>query len=220
MAERVPPGRAGRLWLLGRLASARRSVELLDRKRKLLQREDARLSALCDATRARWETACAEAETWGLRATVLGGASEMALAAAPVAGRARVDLTWRNTMGVPHPDVSRSEPAVIRSADAAAANAAVGPAAAAYRRALEAAVAHAAAEMSRRVVAVELRATERRQRAIERHRLPALEDDLARLELRLDELERDERVVARWAQQRRLESRGPQARHAPGVSAP
>jgi vacuolar-type H+-ATPase subunit D/Vma8 len=61
--------------------------------------------------------------------------------------------------------------------------------------------------MSRRVVNVELRATERRQRAIERHRLPALEEALARLELRLDELERDERVVARWAQQRRLELR-------------
>ncbi len=220
MAERVPPGRAGRLWLLGRLASARRSVELLDRKRKLLQREDVRLSALCDQTRARWETACADAERWGLRATVLGGASDVARAAAAVAGRASVDLTWRNTMGVPHPDVSRSEPAVLPSQDAAAANAAVAPAAAAYRRALEAAVAHAAADMSRRVVNAELRATERRQRAIERHRLPALEEDLARLELRLDELERDERVVVRWAQQRRLESRRTRGRPSSGVPAP
>jgi V/A-type H+-transporting ATPase subunit D len=207
MAERVPPGRAGRLWLLGRLASARRSVDLLDRKRKLLQREDARLAGLCDETRRGWEIACVDGEKWGLRATVLGGASDVAVAAAAVAGRASVDLTWRNTMGVSHPDVSLSEPAVLPSAQAAAANAAVGPAAAAYRRALEAAVAHAAADMSRRVVNVELRATERRQRAIERHRLPALEEALARLELRLDELERDERVVARWAQQRRLELR-------------
>jgi len=53
MPERVPPGRAGRLWLLGRVASARRSVELLDRKRKLLQREDARLTELCEQTRMR-----------------------------------------------------------------------------------------------------------------------------------------------------------------------
>jgi len=207
MAERVPPGRAGRLWLLGRLASARRSVDLLDRKRKLLQREDARLAGLCEETRQRWETACADGETWGLRATVLGGASDVAVAAAAVAGRANVDLTWRNTMGVSHPDVARSEPAVLPATEAAAANAAVAPAAAAYRRALQAAVAYAAADMSRRVVNAELRATERRQRAIERHRLPALEEDLARLELRLDELERDERVVARWAHQRRLESR-------------
>jgi vacuolar-type H+-ATPase subunit D/Vma8 len=136
----------------------------------------------------------------------LGGASDVATAAAVVAGRARVDLAWRNTMGVRHPDVSRNEPAVLPSLDAAAANAAVAPAAAAYRGALEAAVAHAAVDMSLRVVDVELRATERRQRAIERHRLPDLEEALARLELRLDEFERDERVVARWAQRRRLES--------------
>jgi V/A-type H+-transporting ATPase subunit D len=207
MAERVPPGRAGRLWLLGRVASARRSVELLDRKRKLLQREHSRLAGLCDETRERWETTCVDGEKWGLWATVLGGVSDVALAAAAVAGRASVELTWRNTMGVPHPDVSRSEPAVLASAEAAAANAAVAPAAAAYRRALEAAVAHAAADLSRRVVNAELRATERRQRAIERHRLPALEEALARLELRLDEMERDERVVARWAQRRRLDLR-------------
>jgi len=207
MAERVPPGRAGRLWLLGRIAAARRSVDLLDRKRELLQREDARLAALSGDTRRRWEIACVESEAWGRRATVLSGVSDVAGAAAAVAGRARVDLTWRNTMGVPHPDVVRSAPAILPSGEAAAANAAVAPAAAAYRRALVAAAAHAAADMSHRLVSGELRATERRQRAIERHRLPALEDDLSRLELRLDEMERDERVVSRWAQQHRAESR-------------
>jgi V/A-type H+-transporting ATPase subunit D len=158
---------------------------------------------LCDETRQRWETACVDAEQWGLRATVLGGASDVALAATAVAGRARVDLLWRNTMGVQHPDVSRCELAMLPSAEAAASNAAVAPAAAAYRRALEAAVAHAAADMSFRVLNAELHATQRRQRAIERHRLPALEEALAQLELRLDELEREERVVARWAQRRR-----------------
>ena len=107
MPEPFRPGRAGRLWLLGRLASARRSVELLDRKRKLLRREHERLTDAVRQTRQRWETACADAERWGLRATVLGGASDVALAAAAVAGRASVDVTWRNTMGVAHPDVSR-----------------------------------------------------------------------------------------------------------------
>ena len=37
----------------------------------------------------------------------------------------------------------------------------------------------------------------------ERHRLPALSDALRRLELRLDELEQEERVVTRWARRRR-----------------
>jgi V/A-type H+-transporting ATPase subunit D len=205
MPDRVPPGRAGRLWLRGRIAAARRSVELLDRKRKLLQLEHARLIQATDATRQRWETACVDGDRWGLRARVLGGASDVALAAAVVAGRASVALEWRNTMGVRHPEVARTEPAVLPSAEAAAANAAVAPAAAAYRRALEAAVDHAAANMSLRVVEAELRATERRQRAIERHRLPALAEALWRLELHLDELEREERVVTRWAQRRRLD---------------
>jgi len=203
MPDRVPPGRAGRLWLRGRIAAARRSAELLDRKRKLLQIEHARLAQASEATRTRWEAACVDGDRWGLRARVLGGASDVALAAAVVAGRADVALEWRNTMGVRHPEVARTEPAVLPPPDAAAANAAVAPAAAAYRRALEAAVDHAAANMSLRVVEAELRATERRQRAIERHRLPTLVEALRRLELYLDELEREERVVTRWAQRRR-----------------
>lgn len=203
MAEPVPPGRAGRLWLLRRLASARRSLELLDRKRQLLQRELLLLADRCDETERQWARACAEAERWGLRAVALGGAADMALAAAAVAGRTRVEVPWHSTMGVRHPGDPRCAPAVLSPGDAAAANAAVGPAAAAYRQAIAAAAAHAAAATSLRVLDAELQATRRRHRAIERHRLPALEEALRRLELRLDELEREERVVTRWAQQRR-----------------
>jgi V/A-type H+-transporting ATPase subunit D len=203
MAEHVPPGRAGRLWLLGRLASARRSVELLDRKRQLLRRELVRLATLRDETSQRWVIACAEAERWGLRATVLGGAFGMALSAAPVAGRANVEVAWRNTMGVRHPDEPFCALASLSPAEAASGNAAVAPAAAAYRRALEAAVSHAAADTSWRLLDDELHTTARRLRAIERLRLPALSDALRRLELRLDELEQEERVVTRWARRRR-----------------
>ena len=203
VAEHVPPGRAGRLWLLGRLTAARRSVELLDRKRQLLRRELSRLATLHDETRQRWVISCAEAERWGLRATVLGGASDVALSAAAVAGRANVEVAWRNTMGVQHPDQPRCALPSLSPIEAAAANAAVAPASASYRRALEAAVAFAAADASWRLLDAELHATDRRLRAIERHRLPALGDALHRLELRLDELEQEERVVTRWAQRRR-----------------
>jgi len=201
--EQVPPGRAGRLWLRRRLASAQRSVELLDRKRQLLRRERSRLAELREETRRHWVMSCSEAETWGLRASILGGMADVVLSSAAVAGRARVDVTWRNTMGVRHPDDPRCSLPVLNPADAAASNAAVTPAADSYRRALEAGVAYAVADTSFKVLDLELRDTERRLRAIERRRVPLLEDGLRRLELHLDELEREERVVTRWAQRRR-----------------
>jgi len=202
MPEQVPPGRAGRLWLRGRLDSARRSMDLLDRKRQLLRRERTRLEELRDETHRRWLASCSEAEDWGLRAALLGGSEEVARSSAVVAGRGGVEVTWRNTMGVRHPDDPRCTLPELAPANSAAANSAITPAAAAYRRALEAGVAHAVADRSFTVIDAELRATERRLRAIERRRVPWLEEALRSLELRLDELEREERVVARWAQRR------------------
>jgi V/A-type H+-transporting ATPase subunit D len=205
MAERVPPGRAGRLWLRGRLEATRRSADLLDHKRQLMRRELNGLASTRDATELAWKSACSEAENWGRRATALGGADDVALASRTVAGRATVEVAWRNTMGVVHPDEPRCVPAELAPADAAAANAGVAPAAAAYRRAIEAAAAFGASSSSFRIVQAELIATERRLRAIQRHRIPELEGALHRLDLRLDELEREERVVTRWAKRRRVD---------------
>lgn len=203
MPDQVPLGRAGRLWLIGRLESAQRGATLLDRKRQLLRRELDRLSSRRHETARRWAEACAEAERWGLRATALGGASDVAEAAAALAGRAEVEVAWTNTMGVMHPEEPRCALPALPAAAGAAANGAVPPAADAHRRAIEAAVAHAAVDASWRVLDAELRSTERHVRAIERHRIPALESALRRLELLLEELEREERVVTRWAEQRR-----------------
>lgn len=202
MAERVPPGRAGRLWLQRRLASTRRSMELLDRKRQLLRREQERLAERQEKSAAEWGRACSEAERWAVRAGCLGGATEVAMVGARLVGRARVEVAWRNTMGVRHPDGVGCTIPDLGSVQAAAANAAVAPAAAAHRRALRAAAEHAADRRSSEVIEAELRATEQRLRAIEHRRLPALEDTLRILELHLDELEREERVVGRWAHER------------------
>jgi V/A-type H+/Na+-transporting ATPase subunit D len=206
--DQVPPGRAGRLWLRGRLRAAQRSMELLDRKRQLLRREQSRLAQLREESNQRWVTSCSQAEMWGLRAALLGGSVHVALSGAAVAGRASVELAWRNTMGVRHPDDPRCVLPELEPADCAAGNAAVAPAAASYRQALEAGVAYAVADRSFAVLDEELRATERRHRAIERRRIPQLEASLRRLELRLDELEREERVVTRWAQRRLQEKLG------------
>lgn len=186
------------MWLRGRVAFARRSLELLDRKQLLLRQELQRLTARLDAARRQWIESCTEADQWGLRAAALGVA-DVAFASVSVAGRSGVDVPWHNTMGVWHPGDPECDAAVLSPAESAAANAAVAPAARAYREALQAAAAYAAVERSWSVLSQELRETERRRRAIERRRLPALEESLRRLELRLDELEREERVVTRWA---------------------
>jgi V/A-type H+-transporting ATPase subunit D len=212
MPERVPPGRAGRLWLRDRLETTTRSAELLDHKRQLMRRELAILESTRIETEAAFKTAFRSADRWGLRATALGGAADVALAAAAVVGRTRVEVTWRNTMGVVYPVEPRCTPAVLAPLDAAGANAATAQAAALYRAALEAALRHGVADTACRALRGELLATERRLRAIQHFRIPALEDDLRRLELQLDEIEREERVVTRWAKQRRDEQRA-----APGV---
>jgi len=202
MAERVPPGRAGRLWLMGRLDYARRSLELLDRKHLLLLQELEGLTQARAEARQRWTQACTVAERWGLRAVALGGASDIAVAAAAVAEQARVHVPWRNTMGVVHPGEPGCTLPALPPSEAAAGNAAIAPAAVAQRDALLAAAAFGALDRSHHLLTVELRATQRRRRAIERTRIPSLEAALERLELRLDELEREERVVNRWARQR------------------
>jgi V/A-type H+/Na+-transporting ATPase subunit D len=202
MPEALPPGRAGRLWLVSRVNSTRRSLELLDRKRQLLL---AQLTAIVERraqAAARWRGACAEAETWGVRANALGGASQVGRAGASLAGAARVEVPWRNTMGVVHPGTPTCDLPLLDPAESAAVSAALGPAAAAARAALAAAAEYGSAEEAHRLLAAELVATERRHRTLERHRLPALEETLARLELRLEELEREERVATRWAQLR------------------
>lgn len=207
MPEQIPQGRAGRLWILGRLAMARRGAELLDRKRQLLQRELSSLALARQQTRLRWEEACTNAERWGLRSGVLGGQLDLSLVAGTVTGRAVVELEWRNSMGVRYPGSFECSFPTLDPAELAASNAAMPPAVRAYQAALEAAVAHAVAERAYLSVEQELASTRRRVRAIERHRIPALEEGLHLLELRLDELDREERVVTRWAQQRRTAHR-------------
>jgi len=202
VAESVPPGRAGRLWLRSRVASAQRSLELLDRKRRLMMHELSGIARQRELAASDWVTASRDAHTWGLRAAAVGGIADFRFVTASSAGRASVEVPWRNTMGVIHPGQPSCTLPAMTPVVTAAAGAALGPATAAYRRALEAAVAYAAVDRSFRVLEAELRATERRRRAIERRRLPALQDRLHRLELRLDELEREERVIGRWAKQR------------------
>lgn len=64
---RVPPGRAGRMWLRARLDVAERGVALLEQKVRILGDERRRLRALTADTGRDWERACLDARTWTLR---------------------------------------------------------------------------------------------------------------------------------------------------------
>jgi len=199
MASQAPPGRAGRPWLLERIATATHGMDLLRQKQQLLSREQRRLARHREETRREWVSACEDAELWATRADILSGADATEIAGARTEGTAEVTISWRNTMGVLHPDEARVNAARLTAIERASLNAAIGPSSDAHRRALEAGARHAVAERALRAIETELVSARRRLRAIERHRLPSLQSELHALELGLDEVEREERLVTRWA---------------------
>ncbi|MFF4145565.1 V-type ATP synthase subunit D [Streptomyces sp. NPDC001698] len=198
--RRVPVGRAGRLRLRRSLATAVRGADLLERKlRLLLDREHTARRAAEDAGRM-WRERLADAESWLLRGVLLGG--EHALAVAAPADRARVDVTWATLMGVSHPaGVDWTDP--IRSpAELTAPNTALAHAETAYRAAVRAAANLAARQAAAELLAAETERTRQRVRALRRHWIPRLQDELAAMELALEEAEHEEAVRRRWASTR------------------
>jgi V/A-type H+-transporting ATPase subunit D len=194
MPVRPPPGSAGRVWFAERIEVARRAAELLEHKQELLRRERRRLTELAARSERAWREQAAVADTWNARALVSGGRDELRRAA-PAVGPARVHLRWVSQAGVTYPgaasvDLPAGRPPVTGPALAGAAEAG--------RRALDAAVRHAAATTARDRVDEELVATARRVRAVRDRWLSELEARSADLDLRLDELEREEVTRLRW----------------------
>jgi V/A-type H+-transporting ATPase subunit D len=200
MAEEATANRARRMWLMDRLQWARRSLDLLDRKRVILLEERRRLARRLDDAEARWTSVVAEVRIWSTRASAVGGSLDLVLAASAVPA-ASVEVPWANAVGVRYPDWPRTDCAALGGVGAAAVSDTVGRAADAYSAAIGAAAECAAAQMAFHIIDTEVRATRRRHRALEKHRIPALEEELARLELRLDEVEREQHVATRWARQ-------------------
>lgn len=193
----VPPGRAGRMWLLGRLRTARRGVELLDDKLRVLRREQRRYHLRAERTATAWEAACREAQTWQLRAALLGG--RRAVRAAVPVEPAWVDVEWGVVMGVRHPGS-----AVVRGgrpdpAAASPSNTALVHAVEAFRAALDAGAQHAVATEAVRRIDAEVLATRRRLRAVQDRWIPRLAEALHDVEAGLEELELAEGSRLRWA---------------------
>jgi V/A-type H+-transporting ATPase subunit D len=198
---RLPPGRAGRLWLRRRLAIARRGQDALEQKRGALVRQLEEAETLLRETRREWDEAARAAEVWWQRAGVLVGERQLELARETVPARADVTLAWRNALGVVYPSVvSVSLPS--GEPPLACGSAALLYTAQAHRRALEAAAHLATAELTRERTARELGATTRRLRALERRWIPEHEQALSKLSLALDETEREDAARVRWVAQR------------------
>ncbi|MET8946883.1 V-type ATP synthase subunit D [Streptomyces sp. NPDC004542] len=195
--RRVRPGRAGRLRLRRNLATALRGAELLERKlRLLLDRERAERRAAEDAGSA-WRDELADADTWLVRGVLLGG--EQALAQAVPADRAGVGVEWATLMGVPHPAAVTWTAPVPSPAEPAPPNTALAQAQAAYRSAVRAAAEYAAHRAAAELLAAEAERTRQRVRALRRRWIPRLQQELAAVELALEEAEHEEAVRRRWA---------------------
>ena len=161
---RVPPGRAGRLWLERRLAIAQHAGELLKQKLAILNHEEQRLAERAADGAAEWRRLCAESETWTLRAAVLS--SRRALRIASGGTTAQADIEMGFTIGVEHP-VS-GEVRLKKQQDLpVAGSAAVTEAAEAASAAVEAALSAAVATAALRTVQAELATTRRTLRAVD-----------------------------------------------------
>lgn len=179
----VPPGRAGRLWLRRRLRVAERGADLLDRKLRVLRGELGPLRAAEAEAAADWHRRGADAQTWLLRATLLGGQRAVRLAAA---GRpAEVTIAYATLMGVRYP----SGTTCVIPGSGAWDGPALAGARRAHRAALAAAVRHAAAAEAVRVVTAEALATQHRLRAIRDRWIPRLEQALTEVTLAIEEQE-------------------------------
>lgn len=197
MAElRVPPGRAGRLWLAERLDTAQRAAALLDRKLRILRAEQERVAALTQDTHAEWTTVQKTADLWFARAGAIGGQRAIRLATPRIP--TEFGIAWDSLMGVRYPTMATGIPA--GQVDAATPGSAViVQATTAYERALQAAAAYAVAAEASRIIDTEVDETRRRARAITKRWIPRLESALHDRIEQIEEAERAEAVQLHWA---------------------
>jgi vacuolar-type H+-ATPase subunit D/Vma8 len=197
MTGGVVTGRAGRLALTARLATARRAVELLDRKQRALAVECERLELAAERAAGNFERAGRTAALWLRRSIALDG-QRTVLDSRPEA-TIEVVVGYDVTMGVRHPTGAEvrfgPEPALAGSS-------ALVHALRAHRTALAAAAELAAARRAVQLVSAELTLTRQQQRALELRWIPKLQRQLTALMQRLDESEREENLRLRWAARR------------------
>jgi V/A-type H+-transporting ATPase subunit D len=185
------------MWLRHRVGLAQRAASRLDQKLRILRTEQAAFALLLERSGVAWDRAHREAETWLLRAAVLGGQEGVR----PLGGQppAEVSITWTNALGTTYPArgtcaIPDADPHLARVAPSALVEAR-----AAYSRALQAAVDHAVASTAARAIDTEVAATRQRLRGVQDRWIPRLVAALDELRLRLDEAELSDHIRLRWA---------------------
>lgn len=195
-----PPGRTGLLWLQHRLALADRAASRLDQKLRILLTEQAAYALLVQRTEPAWDRASREADEWLLRAALLDG--QVGIRAPAGLPPAEVHVDWTTALGTTYPASGTCTMPDLDPQRAGVASAAASEATTAYRRALEAAVAHAVASSAARAIDAEVATTRQRLRGVQERWLPRLGTALAELRLNLDEAEHAEGTRLRWAADR------------------
>ena len=195
-------GRAGH-GSSGASRSPGAGLDVLDQKRQALLREQQRLAeALADANRA-WELKAREAAVWNGRALAIVGERRLRARGAAVAGSCEVEVEWRNALGTGFP--AGASVRLVLLPDFVALGGGVSPSRS--RRRTQDAVAGGrrlrGSRPDRHRDHQGARDDYRRQRAIERRWIPEHEAALHRVELALDEREREDIARVRWASDRR-----------------
>jgi V/A-type H+/Na+-transporting ATPase subunit D len=203
MPLRIPPGRAGRTWLIGRLDVAHRGAELLDRKRQALLAELGRVRAEAEQARREWDDAAARVQTWTYRAGIVDGAARLDVLARHASDHSSVGLSWRNLMGARIPCAEAIEVSEIPDLSALGGSSAAVLLAQACGDAVRAAARYAIAERAASELSAELARAARRLRALRERWIPQHEQALAALDLALDESQREQALRVRWLVERR-----------------
>jgi len=196
---RVPLGRAGQVWLRRRLETARRGIDILSRKQRLLAVERERREPTAADTRAAWIDACQQAEVWCSRALRIGHEHQIPLVSAHLESPATVTIDWQNVMAVAIPENARCRFPDLTLASASGGSSATDRAVQALAVAVERAADHAALQRALANIDQELVQTRRRLRLLERRRLPQLERALRESRERLEQSEREDTLRLRWA---------------------
>ncbi|MFF0628466.1 V-type ATP synthase subunit D [Streptomyces sp. NPDC004296] len=196
-ADPPPVGRAARLRLHRSLQVATRGADLLDRQLHLLRAELCDLRRAEAAARNAWERLVREAGLWELRGLLLSG--ENALRTASAVPPAEVAVAWEDTLGVRRPGRATVVQGTAAPSTAVPGNTALTHARTSYRAAVDAAARYGAASAAVRLVETRLRSTTVRVRALRRHRIPRLQQDLVTVESALEQSEHEDAVRRRWA---------------------
>ncbi|HEU5355573.1 MAG TPA: V-type ATP synthase subunit D [Actinocrinis sp.] len=184
-AVRVPPGRAGRLRLRRRLATAERGADLLERKLHVLLEEQRVRKRAAQESQGAWNRAAAEAEVWFDRALAACGHDGMRNAQPSAA--AHVVIRETTAMGVRLCDEAAFTPAPDAANAADPGSAALLCAHTAMTRATGAACRAAVDLAAARALDAAVSTTRRQIRVLRRHWIPRLREALVQLEFALEQ---------------------------------